>query len=113
MNTLKVLLSVACYENWKTEQMDVQTAFLNGEIKPEVYVYPPDGLKVEPNKIFLLRKSLYGLRESPREWYECFHDFMTSIVFKRSNFDYCLYIGNIHGSQNNYNSICRRPTNFW
>lgn len=99
MHTLKVMLSVACNENWHIEQMDVQTAFLNGVIKSEVYIYPPDGYLVEQNKVFLLQKSLYGLRESPRDWYECFHNFMLYLNFRRSNYDYCLYIGCYNSNQ--------------
>lgn len=76
--------------------MDVQTAFLNGKIKSEVCIYLPDGYKIGINKVCLLKKSLYGLRESPRDWYECFHDFMTSLNFQRSNYDYCLYKGKLN-----------------
>lgn len=92
MCTLKLLLSIACQENWDIQQMDVQTAFLNGTIKSEVYIYPPDGYKIDENKVCLLKKALYGLRESPRDWYECFHDYISSIGFKRSAYDYCLYM---------------------
>lgn len=58
MNTLKILLSIACVNSWEIEQMDVQTAFLNGSIKPEVYIYPPDGYRVADGKVCLLNKSL-------------------------------------------------------
>jgi len=40
-----------------------------------------------------LKKALYELRESPRAWYECFDDYIRKLGFKRSNNDYCLYIG--------------------
>ncbi|KAG6438785.1 hypothetical protein O3G_MSEX000222 [Manduca sexta] len=93
MTTLKIVLSTACLNGWEIEQMDVETAFLNGNIKSEVYIYPPDGYEIEEGKVYLLKKSLYGLRESPRDWYECFHNFMEEISFKRSDHDYCLYTG--------------------
>lgn len=99
MTTLKVLLSTACVKNWQIEQMDVETAFLNGQIKSEVYIYPPDGYDVQPNKVCLLKKSLYGLRESPRDWYECFHDFMVNMKFERSSYDYCLYRRNVNNNK--------------
>ena len=99
MNTLKILLSIACINSWEIEQMDVQTAFLNGSIKSEVYIYAPDGCKIKNGKVCLLNKSLYGLRESPRDWYECFHNFMISINFERSNYDNCLYISAKNESQ--------------
>lgn len=96
MTTLKVLLSTACARGWKIEQMDVETAFLNGTIKSEVYIYPPDGYEIQPNKVYRLKKALYGLRESPRDWYDCIHNFFCSINFKRSAYDYCLYTGRIN-----------------
>lgn len=98
INTLKILFSTACHKGWKIEQMDVETAFVNGTIRTEVYIYPPDGYEVERNKVCLLNKSLYGLRESPRDWYECFHEFMTKTNFTRSRYDYCLYKSNAHGN---------------
>lgn len=58
---------IAYVNSWKIEQMNVQTAFLNGKIKSKVYIYPPDSYKIKINKICLLKKSLYGLRESPRD----------------------------------------------
>jgi len=88
---------VACYRGWKIEQMDVEAAFLNGQIKSEVYIYPPDGYQPGTNKVCRLKKSLYGLRESPREWYECFHQYMSTLNFKRSDFDYCLYTSDSNG----------------
>lgn len=93
MISMKALMSTACVRGWYIESMDVETAFLNGNIKSEVYIYPPDGYNVEDGKVCKLNKALYGLRESPRDWYECFHEFMTSIKFKRSDYDYCIYKG--------------------
>lgn len=93
MITMKALMSIACVKGWYIESMDVETAFLNGTIKSEVYIYPPDGYDIENGKVCKLKKALYGLRESPRDWYECFHEFMTSINFRRSDYDYCIYTG--------------------
>lgn len=91
MPTLKTLLSVVCNRGLFIEQMDVQTAFLNGNINTETYVYQPEGFILEQNKVCLLKKALYGLRESPRAWYECFHNYIISLGFDRSKHDNCLY----------------------
>ena len=71
--------------------MDVETAFLNGKINSEVYVSQPKGYEDETNRVYKLSKALYGLRESPRDWYECFNEYITKLGFKRNNVDLCLY----------------------
>ena len=91
MQTLKVLFSFCCQNGLIIEQMDVVTAFLNGEVSSEVYVGQPKGYSDGTNKVCKLRKALYGLRESPRAWYKCLDEYLTKIKFKRSNVDYCLY----------------------
>lgn len=79
--------------------MDVQTAFLHGKIRSEVYIYPPEGMEIEENKVCLLKKALYGLRESPRDWYECLNEFMEKLGFERSKYDYCFYLGRMNGQK--------------
>ena len=77
IQTLKVLLVYCCKNNLFIEQMDVETTFLNGKIKGNVYVKQPPGFIRRSNKkVFKLFRSLYGLKESPRQWYDCIHDFL-------------------------------------
>lgn len=92
MQTLKILLSYSCKNNLFIEQMDVETAFLNGYVKSEVYINQPKGYEIGDNKVYKLQKALYGLKESPRVWYDCFDKFITKLDFIRSNYDYCLYV---------------------
>lgn len=94
MLTLKILLSYCCQEGLIIEQMDVETAFLNGKVTSEVYVKQPRGYEDGTEKVCKLIKSLYGLRESPRAWYECFDEFIRKIGFERCKYDYCLYVNN-------------------
>lgn len=91
MQTVKILLSYCCQEGLIIDQMDVETAFLNGKVKSEVYVKQPQGFDNNSNKVCKLQKALYGLRESPRAWFECFDEFMKSLGFKNSKVDNCLY----------------------
>ena len=94
LQTLKLLLVYCLQNQLEIEQMDVVAAFLFGKIKSIVYVNQPEGFEKEKNKVYKLLKSLYGLQESPRMWYECFNQYMIEIGFKRSNYDYCLYANN-------------------
>ena len=71
--------------------MDVETAFLKGRVKSEVYVKQPIGYNDKREKVLKLEKALYGLRESPRAWYECFNEYVKGLNFKKSESDYCQY----------------------
>ena len=88
--TLKILLSYCCQNGLLIEQMDVETAFLNGQVKSKVYVKQPEGYEDGTERVCILNKALYGLRESPRAWYECLDDYLRNLGFVRSDHDYCL-----------------------
>ncbi|KAF2888063.1 hypothetical protein ILUMI_18110 [Ignelater luminosus] len=92
MPTLKLLLSYCCQNSLEIHQMDVETAFLNGKILSEVYLKQPEGYKDGSDRVYRLNKALYGLKESPRAWYDCFNDFLKTLGFHRSYYDYCLYV---------------------
>ena len=66
--TLKILLSYCCQNSLNIDQMDVETAFLNGKVTSEVYIKQPLGYENGTDKVYRLIKSLYGLKESPRSW---------------------------------------------
>ena len=90
MQTLKLLLAHCNQQKYIINQMDVETAFLNGKVKSEVYVEQPIKYN-KSDKVLKLEKALYGLRESPRAWYECLNEYLKSLKFQKSKTDYCLY----------------------
>lgn len=67
MTTVRVLLSLAINNGWSLSQMDVQNAFLHGNLKEEVYMKIPPSypLSGNPNLVCKLNKSIYGLKQSP------------------------------------------------
>jgi hypothetical protein len=81
-------------------QMDVKTAFLNGELEEEIYMGQPDGLVVkgEERKVCKLLKSLYGLKQAPKQWHEKFDRTLTSVGFVVNEADKCVYYH--HGGGN-------------
>ncbi len=89
-STIRILLSVANYKKWEIKQIDVETAFLNAEIKEEVYLKPPKGYNVEEGKLLKLSRDLYGLVQAPKAWMETFVEQLETLGFKRSWADPCL-----------------------
>ncbi|GJS34884.1 retrovirus-related pol polyprotein from transposon TNT 1-94 [Tanacetum coccineum] len=75
---------------YELEQLDVKTAFLHGNLEEVIYMKQPPGYE-QGNKVCLLKKSLYGLKQSPRQWYRRFDEYMLSNGFKRSSYDSCVY----------------------
>ena len=93
--TVCTVLAVAAHLDLELEQMEVVTAFLNGNLEEDIYMSIPEGLVSNSirNKVCMLRKSLYGLKQSPRQWYAKIHDFLIrERKFKSSSNDPCLYI---------------------
>jgi len=84
--TLRVLLALVAENDWELHSMDVKTAFLNGELEEEIFMECPEGLHdiTEPGYACRLVKAIYGLRQSPRAWYQKIHTFFTNHEFHRS-----------------------------
>ena len=77
LNIIKLLIALATKHNWKLNQLDVKSAFLNGELKEEVYLTQPEGFveKGQEQIVCKLKKALYGLKQAPRSWYEKINSF--------------------------------------
>ncbi|GJS58368.1 retrovirus-related pol polyprotein from transposon TNT 1-94 [Tanacetum coccineum] len=74
--------------------MDVKTAFLNGNLREEVYVSQPDGFMDpdKPNYVYKLKKALYGLKQAPRAWYDMLSSFLISNDFSKGSVDPTMFI---------------------
>ena len=72
MSTVRTLISLVVNKDWKLHQLDVKNAFLHEELMEEVYVAIPPvfGTIQTVGKVCRLRKSLYGLKQSPRAWFD-------------------------------------------
>ncbi|KAG8496414.1 hypothetical protein CXB51_007522 [Gossypium anomalum] len=83
---IRALLGIVAMHDLELEQLDVKTTFLHGELEEDIYMQQPEGFTVSEKEdyVCLLKKSLYGLKQSPRQWYKRFDSFMTSHDFKRT-----------------------------
>ena len=76
------------------------TAFLHGDLKEDLYMIQSEGFTIQgqENLVCKLRKSMYGLKQVPRQWYKKFDNFMHRIRFTRCEADHCCYVKSFDNS---------------
>nr|GEV29781.1 hypothetical protein [Tanacetum cinerariifolium] len=91
---IRIFLAFFAHMNMIVYQLDVKTAFLNGNLREEVYVSHPDGFvdPDNPNHVYRLKKSLYGLKQAPCAWYDMLSSFLISQDFSKGSVDPTLFI---------------------
>ena len=92
--SIRCLLAMGTQHKLYLHQMDVSTAFLHGELSEEVYMKQPEGF-VEPGKeklVCRLKRSIYGLKQSPRCWNHALDSRLKEMSFKQAASDPCLYV---------------------
>ena len=83
---IRIVLSLAVINNWKLRQVDINNAFLNGELSETVYMPQPEGFEnsEHPNYVCKLKKALYGLKQAPRAWFDKLRSVLESWQFTRT-----------------------------
>ncbi|KAK3023952.1 hypothetical protein RJ639_044715 [Escallonia herrerae] len=90
--TVRCLLAIASIKKWELHQLDVNNAFLHGDLEEEVYMKIPQGFsKQGENRVCRLQKSLYGLRQASRNWYHKFTQSLLVVGFIQSQSDHSLF----------------------
>ena len=89
---VRALLAVAATSKWDIFQMDVKNAFLNGNLIVEVYMQPPSGLSIKPNKVCHLQRALYGLKQAPQVWFAKFSSTISRLGYIASHYDSALFL---------------------
>jgi hypothetical protein len=94
LESIRMFLAFASFNNFKVYQMDVKSTFLNGNLEEEVYIEQPEGFLLSENKDYVcrLKKALYGLKKAPRAWYSRLDKYLQQQGFKRGIADSNLYI---------------------
>ncbi|XP_010531643.1 PREDICTED: uncharacterized protein LOC104807900 [Tarenaya hassleriana] len=92
--TIRVVLSLAVSRGWTLRQLDVNNAFLQGNLSEEVYMSQPPGFidHASPQLVCKLRKAIYGLKQAPRAWYSELRHFLLQSGFQNSVADASLFI---------------------
>ena len=102
VSTIRVILVMAAYTDWEVEQLDVVTSFLSAWLKDKVYMRQPEGLRQSGDDgsefVYELHRAIYGLKQSPRYWYQTITVWLLDFGFVQSAVVPCVYFitrGNI------------------
>ncbi|GJS60756.1 ribonuclease H-like domain-containing protein [Tanacetum coccineum] len=92
--TIRILLNLAISRHWLVHQLDVKNAFLHGSLSETVYMHQPPGFwdLQHPDHVCLLQRSLYGLKQTPRAWFQRFAAYAAWVGFHHSRCDSSLFI---------------------
>lgn len=99
--TIRMVLTIAVVKKWSIRQLDVKNAFLHGLLNEDIYMQQPPGMadSQHPNYVCKLRKTIYGLRQASRAWFDRFSTFLIDYGFFCSLADPSLFIFHSnHGS---------------
>lgn len=90
---VRCALAVVAKKGWEVHQLDVNNAFFHGDLEEEVYMNIPQGFKnVEETHVCKLKKSIYGLKQASRNWYQTFTKALTGYGFLQSTFDHSMFV---------------------
>jgi hypothetical protein len=92
MTTIRTLLAVTSIREWSISQLDVKSVFLNVELREYAYMRPPPGYSVPEGMVCHLRRSLYGLKQALRAWFQRFASVVTAVGFSASAHDLALFV---------------------
>ena len=93
--TMRTLFALAAQWGPELHQMDVKTVYLNSLLTETVYMEQPEGFTEGNDKVCLLQRSVYGLKQAGRDWYQTLSSFLEETGFIRSKNDYCLFTSNV------------------
>ncbi len=92
MDTLRIFLAIVAAEDLECHHYDIKNAFTESKLQEKIYLSKPDGVPVRSGHALRILQSLYGLKQSVRDWNLLAKDFLISIGFKQSLADPCLYV---------------------
>ena len=99
-DSFRVIMALVAHFDMELHQMDVKTAFLNGDLNEEVYMMQPEGFVANDSGTLVcrLKKSIYGLKQASKQWYLKFHSVVASYGFVENKVDQCIYCRSVGGN---------------
>ncbi|RVW92863.1 Retrovirus-related Pol polyprotein from transposon TNT 1-94 [Vitis vinifera] len=93
-DSFRIIMALVAHYDLELHQMDVKTAFLNGNIDETIYMVQPENFESNDSKqlVCRLKRSIYGLKQASRQWYRKFDQVITSFGFKENTVDQCIYL---------------------
>jgi len=92
MTTVRTILAIAASQSWQLYQMDVKNTFLHGDLQEAIYMKLPSGMTTSsPHDVCKLKRSLYGLKQKPRAWFEKFRNTFLDFNITQSRYDSSLF----------------------
>jgi transposase InsO family protein len=91
LNSIRIIISLAANLDWPLHQLDVKNAFLHGDLTETVYMTQPPGFESKGECVCHLKKSIYGLKQSPRAWFDKFSKAVVSHGMTRSQADHSVF----------------------
>ncbi|KGQ02249.1 Retrovirus-related Pol polyprotein from transposon TNT 1-94 [Beauveria bassiana D1-5] len=96
-SSTRILLALAAILSWRVHQGDVKTAFLNSDLEKPVYIRPPKDIKIPHGFCLMVIRALYGLKQSPRAWYNKLRSTLVHWGWRMSAYDPCVFIHDNNG----------------
>jgi len=92
LTTVRTVIALASINHWHIHKLDVNNAFLHGDLQEDIYMLVPQGITPsKPNQVYKLVKSLYGLKQASRKWYEKLTSLLLHRNFTQSTSDHSLF----------------------
>ena len=110
LNSVRLLISMVVNLDWPLYQLDVKNAFLYGDLQEEVYMEQPPGFvgQGESSLVCRLKKAIYGLKQSPRAWFDKLSGVLNSFGFNTCHSDHSMFVKYTNvGVIDNPNCLCR------
>ena len=92
LESIRIIVTLTAKYNLELDQMDVSTAYLNGELVEELYMLPPEGVPIQPGYCWHLKHSIYGLKQAGRTWNKTLDRKLQELGFMRLDAETCLYV---------------------